>query len=118
METITLDHNIVVDILLAVVSLVLTRLGHAAVGWLNAHKRAYVRAEWYYWVETGVKAMDQALRGDGRGPERKARLMADLKRILPQLTTEQLDLLIESVVGELHLVGQSLPAPESESMYV
>jgi lipopolysaccharide export LptBFGC system permease protein LptF len=89
----------ILKIVLAIAVAIITRY---LVPWLKAQNNSSTRTLIYELVETGVKAAEQTITGDGRGSEKKKAVelyvLEQLDNLGITMTVDQIDEIIEEFV--------------------
>ncbi len=104
----------IVEALFALFAAIITAI---VIPYIRSKTNAQQQAEINAWVKIAVNAAEQIFNGSGRGPEKKAYVLAFLMEHGMKLDEEKLDAMIEAAVYDLKnglLVVESAAAPDAE----
>ena len=104
----------IVEALFALFAAIITAI---VIPYIRSKTTAQQQAEINAWVKIAVNAAEQIFNGSGRGPEKKAYVLAFLMEHGMTLDEEKLDAMIEAAVYDLKnglLVVESAAAPDAE----
>lgn len=94
--------EILLDLLMIIVQIIIVVLGGYTVNFIKAKIGEENFNQYYRLVKTIVMAVEQVF-GEGKGADKKQEAVATLKNLTNgKLSDEQLDYLIEAIVGEMN----------------